>query len=130
MKRKGEVIIMTANLLDINAIPSASIIMVSYLTVTADQEGNPKTMVLYIAIDRQKSDSAACEFPLYIPATGNYKTVPHIELINLFRKGAPFVPVKVTDLKIYYKESGNKKEYYGCGQKFEVVQYSEVEEIL
>lgn len=121
---------MIANLIEINAIPSASIMMTSYITVIPDQEGNPKTLVLYIAIDREKAGSDSCEFPLYVPAAGNYRAVPHMEMINLYRKGSPFVPVKATDLKIYYKETNNHREYFGTASSFTVVEFSEVEDIL
>lgn len=122
---------MIIDLIAINAIPSATILMVSSVFTTADQQsGEPKTMILNIALDRQKACTSGCEFPLYIPATGNYKTVPHIEMQNLFRINAPFVPIKCTDLVIYCKQKDNEKEYYATASKFEVVDYKNVEDIL
>lgn len=122
---------MTVDLLSINALPSATIMAASSYFTKADQTtGEPQTVIIRIALDKEKANSVGVDFPLYLNAEGNYKTVPYIEMQNLFRKGAPFVPIKCTNLKIYYSQINNQKEYFATASKFEVVEYSEVEDIL
>lgn len=122
---------MTVDLITINAIPSAKILMASSVFVSSDQQnGNPKTVIFNIALDRQKADTSGCEFPLYLPAEGNFRTVQYTVLLNQFRIGAPFVPIKCHDLKIYCKQKENEREYFATASKFEVAEYSEVEEII
>lgn len=122
--------IIDTNLLDINAIPSAIIMLASSFHTSADENGKPSKMVLNIAIDREKSNADDCEFPVFLNADGIYKTVPHIEMLNLFRIGAPFVPVKCKDLRIFCSENNGIKKYFGTASKFEVVEYTELEDIL
>ena len=121
---------MNVELIDINAIPSETILMVSSYHSSADMEGNPSKMVLNIALDKEKAGTDNCEFPVFLNAEGNYKTVPHIEMLNLFRVGAPFVPVRCKDLQIFCSETDGNKKYFATATKFEVADYSELEDII
>lgn len=121
---------MSVELIKINAIPSATILMVSQFHSSADETGKPSKMVLEIALDKEKACSDNCEFPVFLNAEGNYKSVAHLEMLNLFRKGAPFVPIKCKDLKIFCSETKGTKKYFGTASKFEVAKVSELEEIL
>ena len=117
-------------LIEINAIPSTTILMVSSFHTSADENGKPSKMVLNIAMNKEKAGTSNCEFPVFLGAEGNYKTVPHMEMLNLFRAGAPFVPVKCKDLQIFCSESNGEKKYFATASKFEVAEYSEVEDII
>ena len=121
---------MIVQLISINAIPSETILVVSSFHISVNENGTPSKIVLNVALDREKAGTIACEFPVFLSADGNYKTVAHLEMLNLFRIGAPFVPVKCTDLKIFCSEAKEERKYFATAIKFEVVDYSEVEDIV
>lgn len=105
----------------INAIPSSNILLVGSFMTSADQETKePSKMVLDVAINKEKAYARVCEFPIFLPADGNYKSLEHYKMLNLFKSGHIFVAVQCTDLKIFRKKEGEFYKYFGTANTFTV----------
>ena len=112
---------------NINPINSADIQIVSTFRTTVNQAtGEPFQMVLNVSIDRFKANSSTCEIPVYVPAKDNYKAAEHMKMLDIFRAGAPWVPVKCDNFKIYRQKLQNSYHYFGFADSFKVVDYSEI----
>lgn len=113
--------------ISINQISSDSIqIVTSFRTQLYRNSKELHQMILQIAIDKKKSGSDCCEISVYIPAHGNYKNEQHITLLNLFRAGVPWVPVRCSNFKVFRKQTDNHYSYYAIADSFTVIDYSDV----
>lgn len=109
--------------------PNPTIQIVNQFSVFPDQDtGAPANFTFNIALDRTKANSKFCEFPLYIPAHMNYHSPDHYKLLKTFRAGAPFVPIKCQNLRIYRDLQKNNYKYWGYADSFTVAEYSEIAE--
>ncbi len=113
----------------INAIPYSDVQIVNGFFTTENRDtGEPTTMVLKIALNRTTACSESCEFPVFIPASTNFKQPQHVKMLELFRSGAPWVPVTCIDLRVYRKKHNQYYLYYGNATSFTVVDYSTITE--
>ena len=91
----------------------------------------PETMVIKIAVDHAKIPTGVLDIPVYLPASHNYKSPAHYEMLDLFKRGDPFVAVRFENLELHVSQAGN---YYGLAQNFSVekhpTDYLEEEDIL
>ena len=118
-------------LIDFNVVASAIIAFaVSVTTYCNKDTGLPETMVVRIAVDANKIPTGVLDIPVYLPVC-NYKSVSHYEMLDLFKRGDPFVPVRFENLELHLSQAGN---YYGLAQSFSVEKrlfdYLEEEDIL
>jgi len=114
----------------INAIPKENIQIVSSFFCRASiSNGEVYQMVLYVALDKIKAETDCCEFPVYIPAHGNFKQEQHKKLLEQFRSGScPFVPVECKNFQLYRTEHNGKYSYFAHADSFKVVDYSKITE--
>jgi len=113
--------------ININQIDSPDIQIVSNFRTNVNQDtGEPFQMVLNVAIDRVKANSRICEIPVYVPAKDNYKAAEHIKMLNIFRGGAPWVPVRCENFILYRQKLEGSYHYFGFADSFTVVDYSEI----
>lgn len=115
----------SVNFQDINVIPHDQIQVVGGLHTSVNQvTGQPKQIILKVAIDKKKAETAALTFPVYIGiSTRNSKD--HKKLLASFWSGEPFVAVKCQNLKVFRKRDSPDEqwEYYGFADSFIVVDY-------
>lgn len=111
----------------------ASELIAFAVSVTAyrnKDSGLPETMVIQIAVDRNKIPTGVLDIPVYLPVC-NYQSMSHFEMLDLFKRGDPFVPVRFENLELHISQTGN---YYGLAQSFSVekhpIEYLEEEDIL
>ena len=119
-------------LLAFNVVASELIVFAVSVTHYCNQETElPETMVIRIAVDRNKIPTGVLDIPIYLPAGHNYQSSAHYEMLDLFKRGDPFVPVRFENLKLHVSQAGN---YYGLAQSFSVekrpIDYLEEEDIL
>ena len=121
---------MKIQLCSINAIESDVIaVAVSETTFRNKDTGLPEKMIIRIATDPNKIPTHELDIPVYLPASGNYKSYAHYEILGLFKKGDPFVAVEFENLTFRISHQGN---YYGLAQSFSVITkpYERLEDIL
>ena len=123
---------MKIKLLQFNVVASELIAFAVSVTHYCNQETElPETMVIRIAVDRNKIPTGVLDIPIYLPAGHNYQSSAHYEMLDLFKRGDPFVPVRFENLKLHVSQAGN---YYGLAQSFSVEKrpsdYLEEEDIL
>lgn len=105
-------------LVDFNAVASDTIAFaVSVVTYCNKDTESPETMVIQIAVDRNKIQTGVLDIPIYLPASGNYKSYAHYEMLDLFKRGDPFVAVCFENMQLHISKAGN---YYGTAQSFSV----------
>lgn len=114
----------------INAVPNPNIQVVSSFYTRVNQvTGEPYQMVLNVALDKNKAESDCCEFPVYIPAKLNYKKEEHLKMLELFRSGVPWVPVKCHVFTLYRQKIGDYYKYFAYANGFTVIDdYSKIVE--
>lgn len=123
---------MKIKLLQFNVVASELIAFAVSVTHYCNQETElPETMVIRIAVDRNKIPAGVLDIPIYLPAGHNYQSFAHYEMLDLFKRGDPFVPVRFENLELHVSQAGN---YYGLAQSFSVekrpTDYLEEEDIL
>ncbi len=113
----------------INAIPSENIQIVnSFHTKPDKNSGKPSRMILNIALNRTKANSVNCEFPVYIPAVGNYMQEQHLMMLDLFRSGVPWVPIECQNFRLYRQHNKEHSDYFAFADSFKVIDYSKITE--
>lgn len=111
--------------ISINQIPSSSIQLVTAFHTRAYRNSKePHQMILQIAVNKKNTGTDDCEIPVYIPACNNYKTEQHLTLLNLFRSGVPWVPVRCSNFKAFHKITDNKSSYYATADSFTIIDYT------
>ena len=123
---------MKIKLLQFNVMASELIAFAVSVTHYCNQETElPETMVIKIAVDHAKIPTGVLDIPVYLPASHNYKSPAHYEMVDLFKRGDPFVAVRFENLELHVSQAGN---YYGLAQNFSVekhpTDYLEEEDIL
>ena len=123
---------MKIKLLQFNVMASELIAFAVSVTHYCNQETElPETMVIKIAVDHAKIPTGVLDIPVYLPASHNYKSPAHYEMLDLFKRGDPFVAVRFENLELHVSQAGN---YYGLAQNFSVekhpTDYLEEEDIL
>ena len=123
---------MKIKLLQFNVVASELIAFAVSVTHYCNQETElPETMVIKIAVDHAKIPTGVLDIPVYLPASHNYKSPAHYEMLDLFKRGDPFVAVRFENLELHVSQAGN---YYGLAQNFSVekhpTDYLEEENIL
>lgn len=118
-------------LIEFNAVASGLLAFAISVSAYRNKDsGNPETMVIQIAVDRNKIPTGVLDIPVYLPVC-NYKSVSHYEMLDLFKRGDPFVPVRFENLELHISKAGN---YYGLAQSFSVekrpMDYLEEEDLL
>ena len=114
-------------LLSINAIPSNSTLIVnSFWTRAKLNSKEPYQMILNVALNRKNAESDSCEFPVYIPAQNNYNSAEHLQMLELFKVGVPWVPVECRNLKLYRQLNKDHYDYFAFADTFKVVDYSQI----
>ena len=109
--------------LSIAPIQSAAFQLVSYYWTRTDQKTQePYQMVFLIAMDKNKARTDAVDFPVYLPAHGNYKSEGHHRMYEKFTAGDPFVAVRLQNLRVYCKQLHNNNIYWGTADSFTVVE--------
>lgn len=123
---------MKIKLLQFNVVASELIAFAVSVTHYCNQETElPETMVIKIAVDHAKIPTGVLDIPVYLPASHNYKSPAHYEMLDLFKRGDPFVAVRFENLELHVSQAGN---YYGLAQSFSVEKrpttYLEEEDII
>lgn len=109
---------MKIKLLQFNVVASELIAFAVSVTHYCNQETElPETMVIKIAVDHAKIPTGVLDIPVYLPASHNYKSPAHYEMLDLFKRGDPFVAVRFENLELHVSQAGN---YYGLAQNFSV----------
>ena len=113
-----------------NAIESDSISFATEVTTYRNKHsGLPETFVIRIATDPNKIPSHDLSIPVYLPVSGNYESYSHYEMLDLFKRGDPFVAIEFVNLNLHISQQGH---YYGLAQSFMVVTnpHERLEDIL
>lgn len=118
-------------LVEFNAVASGIIAFAISVTAYRNKDsGLPDTMVIQIAVDKNKIQTGVLDIPVYLPVC-NYKSASHYEMLDLFKRGDPFVPIRFENLEIHTSQAGN---IYGLAQSFSVekrpLDYLEEEDVL
>lgn len=118
-------------LIEFNVVASGLIAFaISVFAYRNKDSGLPETMIIQIAVDKNKIPTGVLDIPVYLPVC-NYKSASHYEMLNLFKRGDPFVPVRFENLELHLSQAGN---YYGSAQSFSVekhpLDYLEEEDVL
>lgn len=118
-------------LIEFNAVASSIIAFAVSVSAYRNMDsGLPETMVIQIAVDRNKIPTGVLDIPVYLPVC-NYKSTSHYEMLDLFKRGDPFVPVRFENLELRFSQAGN---IYGLAQSFSVekrpMDYLEEEDVL
>lgn len=104
-------------LIEINVVASGLIAFAISVSAYRNKDsGLPEIMVVKIAVDRNKIPTGVLDIPVYLPVC-NYKSVSHYEMLDLFKRGDPFVPVRFENLELQLSQAGN---IYGLAQSFSV----------
>ena len=105
---------------EINVIPSKNIAVVSTFSVSCNQDTlKPDKFVMNIAIDPTKINAEILSIPVFIPATNNFHSPDHYDMLCQFRLGNPFVAVKLSGLKLFHNSENN--HYFATADKFETI---------
>ena len=109
--------------LSIAPIESAAFQLVSYFWTRVNQQTQQAfQLVLQVALDKNKAGTEAVDFPVYVPATGNYKSEEHHRMFQKFSGGDPFVAVRLQNFKVYHQIIDNENVYWGVADSFEIVE--------
>ena len=109
--------------LSIAPIESAAFQLVSYFWTRVNQQTQQAfQMVLQVALDKNKAKTDAVDFPVYLPATGNYKSEEHHRMFQKFSGGDPFVAVQFQNFKVYRTVINNQQVYWGVADAFQVIE--------
>lgn len=104
----------------INVIPSKNIAVVSTFHVSCNQDTmEPDKFVMNIAIDPVKVNAEILSIPVFIPATNNYHSPDHHDMLCQFRLGNPFVAIKLFGLKLFHNSNNN--HYFATADRFETI---------
>ena len=117
-------------LCSVNAIPTDAMAFATQCTTYRNKDsGLPETFVIRIAIDPDKIPTHQLDIPVYLPVSGNYESYSHYEMLDLFKKGDPFVAIAFVNLNLHISQQGR---YYGLAQSFSVVTnpHEKLEDIL
>ena len=96
-------------------------IAVSSFRFTVDQTtGKPIQLVLNIAIDSYAGQTTDKDFPVYIPARTVFHTEQHMELLNKFKNGEPFVFIVPLGLEVFSNFYNNCNHYFGYANNFSI----------
>lgn len=117
-------------LCSVNAIPTDSMAFATQCTTYRNKDsGVPETFVIRIATDPDKIPTQQLDIPVYLPVVGNYESYSHYEMLDLFKRGDPFVAVEFVNLSLHLSQQG---KYYGLAQNFTVVAnpHQKLEDIL
>lgn len=111
---------------DINVF-SCEIALVSGFSICCNLDGKPSFFKLQVAIDRAKTKTESCEISVHIPAKHVFHSEAHTQLLNGFKNGDNFVPVRFQNLKILRDEIlPHYYTYHGMADSFTVVGPEEV----
>ena len=106
---------------------SLDIALVSGFSICCNLDGKPSFFKLQVAIDRAKAKTESCEISVHIPAKYMFHSEAHTQLINGFKNGDNFVPVRFQNLKILRDEIlPHYYTYHGIADSFTVVGPEEV----
>lgn len=106
---------------------SLDIALVSRFSVCCNLDGKPSFFKLQVAIDRAKAKTESCEISVHIPAKYVFHSEAHTQLLNGFKNGDNFVPVRFQNLKILRDEIlPQYYTYHGMADSFTVVGPEEV----
>lgn len=106
---------------------SLDIALVSRFSVCCNLGGKPSFFKLQVAIDRAKAKTESCEISVHIPAKYVFHSEAHTQLLNGFKNGDNFVPVRFQNLKIMRDEIlPQYYTYHGMADSFTVVGPEEV----
>lgn len=109
------------DLLGINVVASGIIAFAVSTTTYCNKDSKlPETLVIKIAVDETKIPTKKLDIPVYLSAKYNYKSPAHYEMLDLFKRGDPFVAVRFENLELHVSQAGN---YYGLAQSFYVEKY-------
>ena len=117
-------------LCSINVVESDSIAFATGVTTYRNNDsGKPESFVIKIATDPNKIPTHDLHIPVYLPVSGNYESYSHYEMLDLFKRGDPFVAVEFVNLSLHLSQQGH---YYGLAQSFIVVTnpHERLEDIL
>ena len=117
--------------LSIAPIESEAIQFVSFVSHTEDISGNPAKLILQIAMDREKSKSVFCDFPVYIDADKVFNKEEHLEMLRKFHEGQPFVTVELLKMHVFRKTADDGTiSYYGTADDFRVIDPRDAKDML
>lgn len=106
---------------------SLDVALVSGFSICCNLDGKPSFFRLQVAIDREKAKIEGCEISIHIPAKYVFHSEAHTQLINGFKNGDNFVPVRFQNLRILQEEIlPHSFKYHGMADSFTVVGPEEV----
>lgn len=106
---------------------SLDVALVSRFSVCCNLDGMPSFFKLQVAIDREKAKIEGCEISVHIPAKYMFHSEAHTQLMDGFKNGDNFVPVRFQNLKILRDEIlPHYYTYHGMADSFTVVGPEEV----
>lgn len=106
---------------------SLDIALVSGFSICCNLDGKPSFFKLQVAIDRAKAKTESCEISVHIPAKYMFHSEAHTQLMDGFKNGDNFVPVRFQNLKILRDEIlPHYYTYHGMADSFTVVGPEEV----
>lgn len=106
---------------------SLDVALVSGFSICCNLDGKPSFFRLQVAIDRNKVKCEGCEISIHIPAKHVFHSEAHTQLINGFKNGDNFVPVRFQNLRILQEEIlPHSFKYHGMADSFTVVGPEEV----
>lgn len=118
-------------LISFNVVASDIAFAISVTTYCNRETGLPETMVIRIAVDGNKIPTKVLDIPIYLPIKWNFQSYEHYEMLDLFKHGDPFVPVRFENLELHLSQAGN---IYGLAQSFSIerhpLDYVEEENVL
>lgn len=111
---------------DINVF-SCEIALVSGFSICCNLDGKPSFFRLQVAINRTKAKTESCEISVHIPAKYVFHSEAHTQLLDGFKNGDNFVPVRFQNLRILQEEIlPHYFKYHGMADSFTVVGPEEV----
>lgn len=106
---------------------SLDVALVSRFSVFCDLDGKPSFFKLQVAINRTKAKTESCEISVHIPAKYVFHSEAHTQLLDEFKNGDNFVPVRFQNLRILQEEIlPHYFKYHGMADSFTVVGPEEV----
>lgn len=106
---------------------SLDVALVSRFSVFCDLDGKPSFFKLQVAIDRNKAKCEGCEISVHIPAKYVFHSEAHTQLINGFKNGDNFVPVRFQNLRILQEEIlPHYFKYHGMADSFTVAKGEDI----
>ena len=106
---------------------SLDIALVSGFSICCNLDGKPSFFKLQVTINRAKAKTESCEISIHIPAKYVFHSEAHTQLMDGFKNGDNFVPVRFQNLKILRDEIlPHYYTYHGMADSFTVVGPEEV----